>query len=145
MDIIDQTIASASTPFVQPLVGPNGYPVGYDMDGNFVELIPNQEEETETASPNPMILRRSDASIIAKEKEYWDRVWYVRQTVRMQDAADGKGTIDPDTLKGALKSAHRIEQRYGIDTLLLDEWEYGYLSGKLSALTWVLGSKWEDA
>jgi hypothetical protein len=145
MTNIDQPIAFASTPFIQPLVGPNGHPVGYDMEGNFVEWLPDQEDETGTASPHPMILRRSDASILAEHKECWDRVWYVRHKVGMQEVAEGKTTIDPEILKGALKGAHRVEQTYGTDTLCLSDWEYGCVSGKLSALSWLLGSEWEES
>jgi hypothetical protein len=63
----------------------------------------------------------------------------------MQELAEGKKTVDPEILKGALKGAHRIEQTYGVDTLFLTDWEYGCVSGKLSALSWVLGSEWADA
>jgi hypothetical protein len=144
MTNVNQSIAFPSTPFIQPLAGPNGHPVGYDVEGNFVEWLPDQEDETGTAPPYPMILRRSDASIIAIHKECWDRVWYVRHKVSMQEVAEGKKTLDPEILKRALKGAHRIEQTYGVDTLYLDDWEYGCVSGKLSALTWVLGTDWED-
>jgi hypothetical protein len=145
MSNIDQSIAVASTPFIQPLVGPNGHPVGYDMEGNFVEWLPDQEDETGTAPPYPMILRRSDASIIAHHNECLDRVWYVRHKVAMQEVWEGKSTTDPEILKQAIKAANQIEQTYGVDTLCLDDWEYGCVSGKLSALTWVLGSEWEES
>ena len=145
MTSIDQSIAIASTPFTEPLVGPNGHPVSYDMEGNFVEWHPDEEDETGTASPYPMILRRSDASISARCGECLDRLWYVRHSVFMEKLYEGKETIDADILRGALKNAHRIEQTYGIETLCLSDWEYGYVSVKLSALTWVLGSEWEES
>ena len=46
--------------------------------------------------------------------------------------------------EGAEKSARRIEQRYGLDQLgPWDDFEWGMINGKLSALRWVLGDDWD--
>jgi hypothetical protein len=37
-----------------------------------------------------------------------------------------------------------IEQRYGVDNVgPWDDWGWGFVHGKLSALRWVLGSEWD--
>ena len=47
-------------------------------------------------------------------------------------------------LKGALKAARSVERRYGQKNLgPWDDFEWGMINGKLSALRWVLGDEWD--
>jgi hypothetical protein len=46
--------------------------------------------------------------------------------------------------------SNELEAKYGRDTLREpigdghhEAWQYGFISGKLSALRWVLGSEWD--
>lgn len=53
-------------------------------------------------------------------------------------------TIQRDVLKMALKAAREVEQRYGKKNLgPWDDFEWGMINGKLSALRWVLGDDWD--
>ena len=53
-------------------------------------------------------------------------------------------TIQRDVLKGALKAARSVERRYGKKNLgPWDDFEWGMVNGKLSALRWVLGDEWD--
>lgn len=53
-------------------------------------------------------------------------------------------TIQRDVWKGALKAARRVEREYGKKNLgPWDDFEWGMINGKLSALRWVLGDEWD--
>lgn len=53
-------------------------------------------------------------------------------------------TCQRDVWKGALKSAQRVERRYGKKNLgPWDDFDWGMINGKLSALRWVLGDEWD--
>jgi hypothetical protein len=78
---------------------------------------------------------RTLEEIVRAEQEFFDRVWYVRRVVHSETA----DVSYPD--RGA---------KYGRDELWKPigeghdkAWEYGYISGKLAALRWVLGSEWD--
>ena len=53
-------------------------------------------------------------------------------------------TIQQDVLKLALKAAQRVERHYGKKNLgPWDDFEWGMINGKLSALRWALGDEWD--
>ncbi len=52
--------------------------------------------------------------------------------------------IQRDLWEGALKSAARVEKQIGLENLgPWDDFEWGMINGKLSALRWVLGDEWD--
>lgn len=73
------------------------------------------------------------------EQELYDRIWYNR-SIGHELKAD-----DPERIRGlAAAGRKRVEETYGVETLgPYDDFEWGMLSGKLSALRWVLGSEWD--
>ncbi|MCJ8331513.1 MAG: hypothetical protein HRT89_08990, partial [Lentisphaeria bacterium] len=54
----------------------------------------------------------------------------------------GNEVIHESIWSGALKSALRVTEKYE-DTGPWDDFEWGMLNGKLSALRWVLGDDWD--
>ncbi|WP_211341322.1 hypothetical protein [Desulfoglaeba alkanexedens] len=58
--------------------------------------------------------------------------------------AGARETVQRDIWKGALKSARNVERSYGKKNLgPWDEFEWGMINGKLSAVRWVLGEEWD--
>lgn len=88
------------------------------------------------------------------------KVWYNRHQVRRQLIERGKiklveretfpvkdhtrRPIQRDIWEGALKTAAEVEKKYGLENLgPWNDFEWGMLNGKLSALRWILGDEWD--
>lgn len=105
--------------------------------------------------------QRSLSEILQAEGELCDKVWYNRHQVRREEVEAGDiqlveretfptpaGKVRPiqrDIWEGALNSAKKMEAKYGLDQLgPWDDFEWGMINGKLSALRWVLGDDWDE-
>ena len=88
---------------------------------------------------------RLQPEVLEAEQEYFDRLWYYRST--RGDAGgpdDPVDTYDPKLRQQVLAARARIEAQYGKQTLQpLDAFDLGMISGKLSALRWVIGDEWD--
>lgn len=81
---------------------------------------------------------RSKEAISAYCDEAFDRVWLVRA----QNNEHISHTFQPDIQEGRRKAIKKICREYNIDfDSPTSDWEYGYWSGILSALRWVLGDE----
>lgn len=103
---------------------------------------------------------RSLTEILDAENEMFEKVWYNRHQIRKYKIKRGQvkiierqkyspttadKTIIKEIWEGAEKSAKRIEKKYGLNNLgPWDDFEWGMISGKLSALRWVTGDHWDD-
>jgi hypothetical protein len=100
------------------------------------------------------------AEIVDAIDELCTKVWYNRHQDTRQKIESGKikivekeifpvkdhlrRPIQRDVWEGALKSAAKVEKKYGLKNLgPWDDFEWGMLNGKLSALRWVLGDDWD--
>jgi hypothetical protein len=100
---------------------------------------------------------RGLSEIQKAEDLLFHQVWYNRHCVLRERVEDGRtevveqetypraaDTIQRDVWKGARASALRVEQVYGVKNLgPWDDFEWGMINGKLSALRWVLGDEWD--
>jgi hypothetical protein len=111
-------------------------------------------------SPAPTLLIRL-TEIVDAIGELIDKVWYNRHQVTREKIEDGetkivekeifpvkdhaRRPIQRDVWEGALKSAAKVEKKYGLKNLSpWDDLDWGMMNGKLSALRWVLGEEWDS-
>ena len=131
---LEARIPAAHDPVQPGMVGPNGHPVGYTPEGDKVEWLPDDDAPGEVW---PLLLRRNDEAILSHQAEFWDKVWYNRK----RNLA-ARGIELPAQADDAMR---RIEERYGAENLIWTDFEWGLLSGRLSALAWVMGSEWDES
>lgn len=102
---------------------------------------------------------RTYSEIMAAEKQFSDILWYTRHKYRERlieqgdikviekknsENADSQTTILDHIWAGALKSAQKVEKKYGLENLKFSEFELGILYGKISALRWIIGIEWDN-
>ncbi|MDP3218490.1 MAG: PIN domain-containing protein [Deltaproteobacteria bacterium] len=87
---------------------------------------------------------------------WYNRHWNLRTAIERGDIrvvdketfprsrGSGQETVQRDVWNGALKSAAKVARRYGKKNLgPWDDFEWGMINGKLSALRWALGDEWD--
>lgn len=102
---------------------------------------------------------RSFSEILEIEKELEQKIWYNRHKYREHLIKTGKiklidknefdiktsqRNIVKDIWEGALESAKKVEDIYGKENLSFDDFNWGMINGKLSALRWVIGDDWDN-
>jgi hypothetical protein len=127
-------------------VGPNGGRIEYLANGDKVEWVKDDDDGKPVEWP--MLLRRGDAAILATYQEFWDKVWWNRHQNWKHRISTGQEVLSESQaalFKRAAAAARRIERKYGKDNLGWDDFEWGLISGRLSALSWVMGNEWNES
>ena len=87
---------------------------------------------------------RGQNEILAAEQEFFDKVWHERHLLFRHRVESGQETAPAGIWERALQAAEEVRHRYGEDQLgPYDDFEWGMINGKLSALRWVLGDDWD--
>lgn len=100
---------------------------------------------------------RSLTEILNSVDEFEQKVWYNRHCVLAEKISEGKIKIvtkqssekyNPNVIlksiwNGACKAAKNVEKKYSKDLGPWDDFEWGMINGKLSALRWILGDDWD--
>jgi PIN domain-containing protein len=104
---------------------------------------------------------RSLSEVLDAIDELVTKVWYNRLLVLREKVVLGKvkivdraeaarrnfsnKVIARDVWQGALKSAKKVEQKFGRRNLgPYSDFDWGMINGKLSALRWFLGEEWDE-
>ena len=116
---------------------------------------PNADSNEYSSKP------RSVEEICELREKFCDLVWYNRhhgllyriqkgklKICDMNSGSCGKEcdynkNICADIYKSACKSAKEVEKKYPGECGPWDDFEWGMVNGKLSALRWVLGDEWD--
>jgi len=120
----------------------------YGVEGLDTALVNNlgaeftdEADETELIQEEPRTL----AEILEAEREFFDKIWYVRKLILKEKIEAGEHDRLPVAMDEHIDEAMRaIEEQYGSDNVgPWDDWGWGFVHGKLSAVRWVLGSEWD--
>jgi hypothetical protein len=88
---------------------------------------------------------KSIKEVLEAEKYFDDLMWYERHMDLRDQVESGVEKVQPDIWKKALEAARQIEEKYGKEKLgPFDDFEWGLINGKLSALRWMIGYEWDE-
>ena len=87
---------------------------------------------------------RSEQEILAELDVLFDKIWYNRNRNHLFRVKRKLEELDPGVLVIMKQAMRKVENKYGKDNLgPWDDFEWGMLNGKMSALRWVLGDDWD--
>ncbi len=130
-------------PDLAPLFAPEGSSYGLGVDGLASILASHFGEEYDemlVGSDFQEEPRRLD-EILEAEQEFFDRISYQR-SVNRELSNEDEADLAEEIIEALDRGAASLKARYG-DAGPYDDFKWGMINGKLSALRWVLGSEWD--
>ncbi len=95
-----------------------------------------------------MDFRRTDKEIGKAYDEFWHKVWWHRHQTYAREIKAGDVILTDGEMacfkKGAEKAA-KMEKKYGRNNLIMTDFDFGLVSGRMSALAWVGGTEWDES
>jgi hypothetical protein len=84
--------------------------------------------------------KRSIKEIEQFEEKFFEIIWWNRNKARSREQFN---SFTEEQKNNILEKLQIIEKKYKEKELILDDFDYGMINGKLSALRWVLGEEWD--
>ena len=107
---------------------------------NEFELKPGEYEIFEVNPNISQMCARTETSINKAMRALEDKVWYTRHLYHLAECKENGVQVPEDVLQ----AGKRVRSRYPKGELgPFDDFEWGMLNGKLSALRWVTGEEWD--
>ena len=90
------------------------------------------------------LFMRSENKVLEAEKRLNDILWWNRHKV-LEHKCEETGKYPPkDIWDEALENVKRIEEEIPKEELMLSDFDWGMVNGKLSAIRWFLGDEWDE-
>jgi len=87
---------------------------------------------------------RTEKELKEAEKRFFDIIWWNRHKV-LEKHYKKTGDFPPEEIwNKALEEAEKIEKDIPDSERILNEFDWGMVNGKLSAIRWVLGDEWDN-
>jgi hypothetical protein len=90
---------------------------------------------------------RQVSEILRIEAELTDRLLYGRKPDSSAQLPDSYSGVPQDLIEGMRAAQARMEAQYGREELYsptASQFDWGFLSGKVSSIRWVLGDEWDN-
>lgn len=134
----ERTYGETHDPVEPGQVGLNGGRIGYLPNGDKVEWVRNKK----TGEEHPHVLRRNDQQIFEAYAEFMDRAFATGYKLGVIDRVERGDLEPPENHRIMREFVAEIQSAYGASAIARNEFERGLISGKCSALAWVLGMDW---
>ena len=133
---------STIDPVQEGEVGPNNYRIGYTKEGMLSGYL-----TTSIRARSVRCCSGAMTTISWRLRRDLGKVWWNRHLGWRSRVKSGEETLTADQkplFERAEKEARLLEQKYGRKNLEWNDFEWGLLCGRLSALAWVMGANWES-
>lgn len=113
-------------------------------DREIKEISQGMKELLGKNKPKNKKIVRSARALMKELRVFEDKLWFNRHQMIKNLNDTKKIEINPEIWKRALKEENKMIKKYGKKNLgFYTDFEWGLLNGKISALRWLTGEKWD--